>query len=165
MKTLSIRPFTDTDIPLFTEWLNKPYIKKWYDPIDEWLDEVKNRDGEFSWLHHFIMICDDTPIGFCQYYDCYDSREYEDWNGRVFDIPDEVYSIDYLIGDENYLGKGYGKELVRVLSELVFSLGAKEIIVDPDKKNAQSNSVLRANGYFLNKDYGFYQKYINLKRK
>jgi hypothetical protein len=47
MKKLSLRPFTDSDIPLFTEWLNKPYIKKWYDPIDEWIEEVKNRDGEF----------------------------------------------------------------------------------------------------------------------
>jgi RimJ/RimL family protein N-acetyltransferase len=157
MKTISLRPFADSDIPIFTEWLQKPYIKKWYDPIDEWLEEVKNRGGEFSFLHHFIVICGDTPIGFCQYYDCFDSREYEDWNGRIFEYPCEVYTIDYLIGNENYLGKGYGKELVRILTELAFSLGAKEIIVDPDRENAASNGVLRANGYVYNEKCGFYE--------
>jgi RimJ/RimL family protein N-acetyltransferase len=161
MKTISLRPFTDSDIPIFTKWLQKPYIKKWYDPIDEWLEEVQNRDDEFAWLHHFIVVCDNTPIGFCQYYDCYDSREYEDWNGRVFDVPDEVYTIDYLIGDENYLGKGYGKELIRILSEFIFLLGAEEIIVDPDKKNTQSNGVLLANDFFYNEIYDFYQKFAN----
>jgi RimJ/RimL family protein N-acetyltransferase len=158
---IHLRPFTDSDIPLFTEWLNKPYIKKWYDPIDEWLEEVKNRRGKFKWLHHFIVICDEKPIGFCQYYDCYDSRKYEDWNGRIFDAPGEVYTIDYLIGDESFLGKGYGKELIRILTYLAFSLGAKEIIVDPDKKNAQSNGVLRANGYVFSDDYGYYRKMSN----
>jgi RimJ/RimL family protein N-acetyltransferase len=143
---------------LLSEWLNKPYIKKWYDPIDEWLDEVKNRRGEFSWLHHFIVMCDDTPIGFCQYYNCLDSQDCEEWNGRVFDKFSEVYSIDYLIGDENYLGKGCGKELIRILSDYVFSLGAAEIIVDPDKNNAASNAVLRANGYVFSGEFGFWQK-------
>jgi RimJ/RimL family protein N-acetyltransferase len=107
MKNISLRPFADSDIPLFTEWLNKPYIQKWYDPIDEWLEEVKNCDAEFSWISHFIVMCEDAPIGFCQYYDCFDSQNFEDWNGRKFENRGEVYSIDYLIGNENYLGKGY----------------------------------------------------------
>jgi RimJ/RimL family protein N-acetyltransferase len=67
-----------------------------------------------------------------------------------------VYSIDYFIGHENYLGKGYGKELVRLLTDTLFILGAREIIVDPDKENAWSNSVLRTNGYIYSEEYELY---------
>ncbi|MDR0919492.1 MAG: GNAT family N-acetyltransferase [Oscillospiraceae bacterium] len=159
MKNISLRPFADSDIPLFTEWLNKPYIQKWYDPIDEWIEEVKNCDSTFSWISHFIVMCKDVPIGFCQYYDCFDSQNFEDWNGRKFENRGEIYSIDYLIGNEKFLGKGYGKELIRLLTDMVFELGAKEIIVDPDKENASSNGVLLANGYHFCEEYEFYKKY------
>jgi RimJ/RimL family protein N-acetyltransferase len=158
MFNISLRPFVDSDIPLFAEWLNKPYIQKWYAPIDEWIEEVKNRNGEFSWISHFIVMCKDVPIGFCQYYDCFDSQNFEEWNGRKFENRGEIYSIDYLIGNENYLGKGYGKELVRLLTDTVFALGAKEIIVDPDKENVHSNGVLLANGYEFNESNGYYEK-------
>jgi RimJ/RimL family protein N-acetyltransferase len=160
MKNISLRTFADSDIPLFTEWLNKPYIKKWYDPIDEWITEIRERHSKFSWISYFIVMCEDVPIGFCQYYDCFDSQNFEDWNGRKFENCSEVYSIDYLIGNEKYLGKGYGKELVRLLTDMVFALGAKEIIVDPDKENTRSNGVLLANGYRFCEEYDFYQKYF-----
>jgi RimJ/RimL family protein N-acetyltransferase len=157
MNKIYLRKFNDSDIELLKTWLNKPYIKKWYDPIHEWLEEIENRENEFAWLHHFIVMYGEEAIGFCQYYDCFDSKEYEDWNGRVFDVPGEIYTIDYLIGDENYIGKGYGKELIKLLNETVFSVGAKEIIVDPDKKNEASNGVLKASGYLYNEDYGYWQ--------
>jgi RimJ/RimL family protein N-acetyltransferase len=158
MKNISLRSFADSDIPLFTEWLNKPYIQKWYEPLNEWIEEVENCDGTFSWISHFIVMCEDMTIGFCQYYDCFDSQNFEDWNGRKFANRGEVYSIDYLIGNENYLSKGYGKELVRLLTDMIFALGVKEIIVDPDKENARSNGVLLANGYKFNNEYGYYIK-------
>jgi RimJ/RimL family protein N-acetyltransferase len=160
MYELAFRPLTDSDLPLITQWLNKPHIIKWYESIDEWLTELNQRNGEFSWLHHFVVIYGDTPIGFCQYYDCFDSVRFEEWNGRKFTKRGEVYSIDYLIGEESYLGKGYGKELVKQLTDLVFSLGASEIIVDPDKENAKSNGVLKANRYVFDELYGYYRKMI-----
>jgi RimJ/RimL family protein N-acetyltransferase len=125
MKNISLRQFFDLDISLFTEWLNKPYIQKWYAPIDEWITEIRERHGTFSWISHFIVMCGDVPIGFCQYYDCFDSQNFEEWNGRKFENRGEDYSIDYLIGNENYLGKGYGKELVRLLMDIGFCTRCK----------------------------------------
>ncbi|MDR0948765.1 MAG: acetyltransferase [Lachnospiraceae bacterium] len=157
MSHLILRSLEDSDIPILTQWLNKPHIKKWYDPIDEWIVEVRERNGDFSWLHHLMVMAGETPIGFGQYYDCFDSASMEDWNDRVFLKQGEVYSIDYLIGEESYLGHGYGKELVKQLTELVFSLGVREVIVDPDKENDKSNGVLRANGYVFDKEVGYYR--------
>lgn len=155
---IQLREYKDSDFTMVERRLNQPRISKWYAPIDEWLDELKNRDSEFSWLHHMIVMVDEKPIGFCQYYDCFDSRDYETWVGRDFDAPNQVYSIDYLIGDEKYVGKGLGKNLIATLTELVFSKGATEIIVSPDDENRQSNAVLLANGYVKSETDGYYVK-------
>jgi RimJ/RimL family protein N-acetyltransferase len=153
---LTLRPLEDADIPLMSQWLQQPYVKKWYDPIDEWLYEIRERHSTYSWLHHFIVKDGAIPIGFGQYYDCFDSVGLEQWKGREFTKRGEVYSIDYLIGDNRYLGKGHGKQIVRQLSDTVFALGAKEIIVDPDKSNLASQGVLMANGYIFNEEQGYY---------
>jgi RimJ/RimL family protein N-acetyltransferase len=154
--TLEHRPLEDADIPLMSQWLQQPYVKKWYDPIDEWLDEIRERHSTYSWLHHFIVWDGATPIGFGQYYDCFDSVGLEEWKGREFTKRGEVYSIDYLIGDKRYRGKGYGKQIVGMLTTAVFALGAKEIIVDPDESNLASQGVLMANGYIFNEEQGYY---------
>jgi RimJ/RimL family protein N-acetyltransferase len=156
MKELSLRPFEDTDIPLFSRWLEQEYIRKWYTDPADWLYEVGHRQDEFCWLYHFIVTLDGVAIGFCQYYDCYAANALEDWYEVT--TPGETYSIDYLIGESAYVGKGYGKEIVRQLTEMVRATGAKEIIVNPEAENQPSNHVLLANGFGYEGEKGLYRK-------
>jgi len=110
MNRIVLRPITDLDLALLTSWLNKNYILKWYHDADAWLHEIKERHGIFSWIKHFIVLDGETAIGFCQYYDCYDAKE--DWYS--VSKPNDTFSIDYLIGEEAYLCKGYGKAIVEI---------------------------------------------------
>jgi RimJ/RimL family protein N-acetyltransferase len=105
MNRIALRPINERDLALLTLWFNKNYILKWYHDADEWLHEIKERHGVFSWIKHFIVLDGETPIGFCQYYDCFYAKE--DWYS--VNKPHDTYSIDYLIGEESYLRKGYGK--------------------------------------------------------
>jgi hypothetical protein len=73
--TIVIRPLVDTDYELFKTWLYKAHVLKWYHDTEDWLKEVRERSREFSFLHHFIVYKGDEPIGFCQYYDCFDAKE------------------------------------------------------------------------------------------
>jgi len=143
---LTLRSFTDSDISLMEHWLYLPHIAPWYEHPDDWLNEIRNRHGEFSFLTHLIAEIDGHPIGFCQYYDCFDTKELEDW-GVPIHAPKEVYSIDYLIGEPEYLRCGFGKEMIRQMLEMIRGKGAKKVIVQPDKKNEGSNKSLLANGF------------------
>lgn len=157
MKDIQLRTIRDEDIELLRVWLNKQYIKQWYNDPDEWLTEVKGRNDEYHWIHHYIVMCDDTAIGFCQYYDCFDAQAFEDWY-RI-DTAKKMYSIDYLVGHEEYLHKGYGKRIVHQLTELVaIKENAEIIVVQPDLDNSASNHVLMANGYSFNLEYQYYYK-------
>ena len=153
---LILRPLQDDDIALVTRWLYVDHVAKWYLHPDHWIHELNNRHGEFRFITHFIAEVNAKPIGFCQYYDCFFAQEHEVWNDewRVGDKQGMVYSIDYLIGAVEYLNKGYGKEIVRQLTQKVRDLGARRIIVEPETENVTSGRVLAANGYRYNgEDY------------
>lgn len=114
-----------------------------YDPLD-WIQEVEERNNQFSFLHHFIVVIDGRPIGFCQFYEYRHSGE--DWHGDT-EI-DGTYSIDYLIGETDYLGKGFGKAIINALVEKIkIEENSKLIIVQPEQENKASCNTLLSSGF------------------
>ncbi|MGG5317969.1 GNAT family N-acetyltransferase [Enterococcus sp. AZ072] len=158
VKEVRLRTFEDSDSELMENWLEKDYIIKWYLDAEDWLTEISQRHEEYHWLNHFIVMSQEKAIGFCQYYDVFAAKDLEDW--YHVKEPGKVFSIDYLIGEEEFLGKGYGKEIVRLLVELIMANEekAEAIIVQPDKENAQSNGVLLANDFVYDEKKEYYQK-------
>lgn len=144
MSQVSLRPFRDEDIALFETWLYTPHVAAWYHEPWDWLNEVKSRQNEFSFLHHLIAELDGKPIGFCQYYEYCESGE--TWHGDT--ELDGTYSIDYLIGDAEQLGKGHGREIVRLLVQEIKSCrNAQRIIVQPEPENKASCNTLLSCGF------------------
>lgn len=130
-----LREFKDSDIKLFKIWLYTPHVEKWYENPLSWIDEIEKRNKEYSWIHHFIVECEGKPIGFCQYYEYCNSEE--TWHGNT-EI-DGTYSIDYLIGDTNYIRKGLSKEIISsLISKIKLCDNAKLIIVQPESDNSAS---------------------------
>lgn len=147
---LELKLLIDSDIPLVEKWLSKEHVKKWYEipaqdvTLDDWIYELKERNGEFKWLNHLIVMWHGHPIGMCQYYKCEDSID-EDFGSlpRV-----GSYGIDYLIGEEDYLGKGLGREMILLLVKKIFCLpDAKRVTADIDKNNKASEGVLLSCGF------------------
>ncbi|NMC55994.1 MAG: GNAT family N-acetyltransferase [Eubacteriaceae bacterium] len=149
---LILRKFCDDDINLFEKWLAEDYIAKWYNPAFEWLDEVGQQR---NWIQRYIAVYGSEPIGFCQYYEYKKGKE--DWHGSA-DITN-AYSIDYLIGERDYLKKGLGRELVLTAVSKIASLtDAEKIIVKPDDENTASCRTLLSAGFIFdefNKIYVF----------
>lgn len=54
MEKLKLVPVQDSHIRQLTCWLNKEHVLKWYNDADKWLNEIKERKGNFSFLNHFI---------------------------------------------------------------------------------------------------------------
>jgi predicted acetyltransferase len=72
-----------------------------------------------------------------------------------------TYSIDYLIGEENYLNKGFGKEIVKGLVENIKMENGMEIIVQPDLEKIQSGKILIANGFVYDNNRKYYYKKLS----
>ena len=153
--SLWLKKFTDEDIPLLAKWLDTEHIKSWFTDPQAWLDEVREREGEYSWIRHYIICRSSATIGFCQYYPYWKSGE--DWHGN---IPVEgTYSIDYLIGEVENLKKGYASAAVRLLGELIAEeKDAKRIIVQPETDNHASRNTLLSAGYSYDTANGLFLK-------
>lgn len=144
MNTVLLRKLSDEDIPLFKKWLYTPHIAAWYHHPLNWIEEVEKRNAEFSFLQHFIVEIKNRSIGFCQLYEYHHSGE--DWHGNT--EVNGTYSIDYFIGDTDYLGKGYGTEIIKALIEKIkMQNNAKRIIVQPEPKNKASCNTLLSSGF------------------
>ncbi|WP_167959133.1 GNAT family N-acetyltransferase [Anaerosporobacter faecicola] len=139
-----LKKFREEDIALFKQWLYKPHVARWYEQPLSWLEEIDKRDTEYRWIQHYIVWEQGRPMGFCQYYEYV--RSGEDWNGS---IPVQgTYSMDYMIGEEEFLHRGYGKQIVYALIEQIGNHNnAKRIIVQPEKENLASCGVLQASGF------------------
>lgn len=144
MALVKLFPVEDSHLQLLDNWLRKEHVIKWYNDADEWLYEIRARNAEFSFLHHYIVYVDDKPIGFGQWYDCFEAKE--DW--YTIEKPNHLFSIDYFIGDELFLRKGFGRTIVGELVGLIRNQNSEaKIVVQPDLENVSSANVLIANGF------------------
>lgn len=149
---LEFRLLNDNDIPTVEIWLNKEHVKRWYEiphlgvSINDWIYELKSRNEEFKWLTHLIVLWQGFPIGLCQYYRCEDSAD-EDFGTLPIT---GSYGIDYLIGEEAYLGKGLGREMITLLVNKILSLpNALRVTADIDRDNKASENTLLSCGFTL----------------
>lgn len=154
---VSLRHVTPQDFPTIERWLNKDYIKKWYGEPEEWLSEIRNDSGEFGWLHHCMVLYQETPIGFCQYYDCSKTPPGFEWDAE----PKGSFCIDYLIGEEPYLKQGLGSSIIQKLCQLICTHESPvQILADPVPENVDSIRLLERNGFTLDPATGLYKHRI-----
>lgn len=163
---IELKPLTEKDIPLFDKWLDKEYIKKWFGEKEDWLNEINERNGKYSFIKHLIVYCNNRKIGYCLYTDCFYLKDLEDEKHDFKELyggiteKNHTYEIGYLIGEEEYLNKGIGKRIIQLLEEKIIQIGGKEIAADPSEENIISIKALLNNG-FTKKNDGDYRKTIN----
>lgn len=160
-----IKPIQDENISLFDKWLNKEYIRKWFGEKEDWLYEISERNGKYSFLEHFIVYYSNRKIGYCLYADCFflkdleeEGHDFDDLYGDIVE-KNHTYEIGYLIGEEEYLNHGIGKIIIQILEEKIVEIGGKEISSDPSEENIISIKTLLSNGFKKKKD-GDYRKSI-----
>lgn len=149
---LVLRPFFEGDIDLMKRWLKEPHVAKWYEHPEHWLRELSERRGAFSFITHFIAEYEGVPIGFCQYYDTHFAQEHEVWNEEwnIAGRQGEIFSVDYLIGEPEYLRRGFGSQMIALLLKKLRKTGAKTVIVEPEKENTASGRALESAGFQYN---------------
>lgn len=143
---LSVRNFELNDLELFERWLEKRHVRDFFGDPQIWIKEISsNLSRESEWITYFVVEIDGAPIGFFQYYDTSKAPD-----GVWSDTPNRTAGIDYMIGEEQYLGKGVGVEIIRRIVLMIKELGwYRYLIADPDPGNISSIEVLKRNGFTL----------------
>jgi aminoglycoside 6'-N-acetyltransferase len=108
---VAFRPVVMSDIPTLTRWLAEPHVRRFYQKAPITLDEVATEygpmiRGETPDILH-LALGEGTPFGYVQ---CYRNADYPAW-ADLIDVHDGV-SVDFLLGDPGYLGKGFGRRML-----------------------------------------------------
>lgn len=138
------KKFTEPDLPLLFKWLGLPHVTEWWRESREYETfhakyEKKLKDptiGQF-------LICHNTkPIGFISWYDAAHCPI------RSEAFPNPTLGIDLFIADLNYLGKGYGQQIIKqFIDKILMPMRPKKIITDPELTNARSIHVFEKIGF------------------
>ena len=148
--TITFRKVNEADLGLLHDWLNRTHVHEWYDKDkSNTFDEIKSR-----YLPKILgkqptdcyLACDDgKPFGYLQTYRVNDWPEFGDHIGYDW----STASVDLYIGDESYLGKGYGKKMLsQFLRDVVFvKAGIDTCILGPEPENLRAIAVYKSVGY------------------
>ncbi len=115
MPQIAFRPLTRADFPLLREWLEEPLVKRWWN--HETGDAALERDfgpgidGKEPGEVHVASL-EDRPFGLIQRYEIGAHPEYVEELAPVYPPPPGALSVDYLIGDQGFRGRGLGAAMI-----------------------------------------------------
>jgi len=149
MKThqIKLRKANISDLNILKYWDEQPHVIE-SDPNDDW-----NWENELlrnpEWREMLIAELDDKPIGFIQIID--PAKEETHYWG---DVEDNLRAIDIWIGKEDFTGKGYGTEMMKLAINRCFEdKSVKAILVDPLESNSRAHKFYEKLGFkFLRKE-------------
>lgn len=135
---LSLRPLSKDDFHLLVNWINAPHVVPWWDgPADiNWVSEHYScRLAEDAPTRVYVAVLADKPIGFVK---LYRFADYPDWD-KLFSIKNAA-GIDYLIGEFEFLGKGLGTQMIKLIIPIIFNRypDVNIIIAAPKRDNRAS---------------------------
>ncbi len=145
---LNFRPLAKADFPLFAQWLSRPHVQRWWREPATVEHVAKDygacTDGDFT-TRVYVVQDGSKPIGIIQVFrlsDYPDEDQYYPFRGAV--------SIDYLIGEEEYVGRGVGTRVIREFIDTVVRKlypDATGVATGAEVENVASLGALRKAGF------------------
>jgi|TARA_Y100000588_G_C14254116_1_gene924714 aminoglycoside 6'-N-acetyltransferase len=154
--TISFRSLSEQDFPLLLKWLETPHVKTWWDSDVVWtmdkitqkygsyVNQYKIESGKRKSIFAFIIVLDEQPIGYMQYYDARDFLLLP--ANKAFDLQ-KIAAIDFYLGEESVLGQGIGSAaLMQFVQHTVFQQ-FDTALVTPDIKNHSAIACYQKAGF------------------
>ncbi len=148
---IEFRPLRRADFPLLGRWLAEPHVEPWWreasDPESleaRYGPAVDGRDP----AEHFLLLVEDERVGFVQRYLIDDEPA---WKAALepASVPHPAVGIDYLLGEERFLGRGIGPLAIdRFVDEAWRRYPqAVAVVADVDQRNRRSWRALEKVGF------------------
>lgn len=140
--TLALRLATPGDLLLLESWDQRPQVidAGGKDDFYDWAIELPR---VVPWREFLIAEVDGRPIGVLQIIDAAEEETHY-WG----DIGPGLRAIDIWIGEEDCLGKGYGREMMRLAIDRCFADAAVvAVLIDPLASNVRARRFYERLGF------------------
>lgn len=141
LNQITFRKLLHSDLPLMHTWLNKPHVHEWYDNDKEnTIEAITARygpkiDGKKP-TNCYLVLYEGKAFGYIQTYIVSDWPEF----GNYVGYDEHTASIDLFIGEQEFLGKGFGSVMIKTfLKTVVFANPTiRTCIIGPEPQNARA---------------------------
>jgi aminoglycoside 6'-N-acetyltransferase len=144
---ITLRTMAEADLPVVAGWMRQPHVAGWWlegSTLEKEPDDCARSVRGEQPTNILVVLEDDRPIGWCQWYRY---AHYPDDAPAIGASLDEI-GIDYAIGEQDAIGRCLGTQLIAALVQEVRSeLPDARFIVDPSAANLSSRRVLEHNGF------------------
>lgn len=146
-------PLEEVHFSLIHQWFNNPHVQAFYSLRSWTLEDVAKKlmphIRHEKQIHGFIIFVNTIPVGYVQYCPVKDHP----WEDQELpeNIAQEAAGMDLFIGEEKYLGKGLGQEIVLCFLENYIWPYYQYCIVDPDVRNESSIRLFQKCGFIKHK--------------
>ena len=145
-------------VDVIFSWLSEPFVQEFWDNTQGHKDDILNFvngrkessnycDGKYF---YWIASCDGHPFAMLMTIQETKEDHIDGIKLNHLSKTGNTYGIDYMIGDKNYFGKGYG---AKTLSEFIdffrgeFDASADTFIIDPATDNPRAKHVYMKAGF------------------
>ncbi|MGB6977492.1 MAG: GNAT family N-acetyltransferase [Gammaproteobacteria bacterium] len=152
---ISFYPLMYEHLPLWKKWVQKKHVKDvWFIEGYETVDYIYKKIEGNGYDYPFIIALNDEPIGYIVCCDLYRYRmQCPNPKGLFTHESPGVFCMDLFIGEEEFLGKGYGAPIVRTFVNYIFShFNAQIIFIDPAITNKQAIRCYEKAGFIFAKE-------------
>ncbi len=144
---LNFRPLKKSDLEQFAQWLGKPHVARWWrEPatVEHVAKEYGVHIEDDPRTKIFVVQEGSKPVGIVQ---TYRWRDYPE-DAAGFDL--DAASIDYFIGEEDYVGRGVGAQMIgQFVDDVVRKVypDASGVATSAEVDNSASLGALRRAGF------------------
>ncbi|MDH4279632.1 MAG: acetyltransferase [Acidimicrobiia bacterium] len=154
------RPLARSDFDLLARWLAEPVVHRWWQ--HEFTAEALERDfgstvdGTEPTATDVVLLAESgtapiRPIGLIQSYALSDYPDYVEELTAVMVVPPDAGSLDYLIGEADYRGRGVGRAMIAAYVDRAWTLHplVRSLIVPVVAANVASWMALTRAGFTM----------------
>ena len=150
---LTFYPFKNEYFEMVIQWLKKLHVREYYygEGLDNTISNLelyKNgiRDNGRYFFDFWVACIQEKPFGLLMTSPISGPYDPEDPYDKWFQDGKEIITLDLLIGEENYLGKGLGQRMIReFLLEKCSQVST--VLIDPEIKNTRAIHVYEKVGF------------------
>jgi thiamine kinase-like enzyme/RimJ/RimL family protein N-acetyltransferase len=156
--TLSFEKISLQHIDIIFGWLSEPFVQEFWDNTQDHKDDILNFvngrkepsnycDGKYV---YWIANCDSHPFAMLMTIQETAEDHIDDIKLNHLSKTGHTYGIDYMIGNKNYFGKGYGAKTLSAFLDFFrkeFDVSADTFLIDPASDNPRAKNVYMKAGF------------------
>ena len=150
---MEFKPLEITDCDLLYKWFHSPSVKQWFmvDACDQ-DNFIKKHQEKINAIDewYYIVYFNNIPFGYICYYNAN-----IDSDNIGFIEPVGTYGIELFIGNTDFIGKGFGKQMLLLFIETIIkkNKNIKRLIIDPHINNKIAYNMYLTIGFKPIKEY------------